>query len=375
MKKKNTPSSFSELLERRYGGRDQDDTLGRSNSSRIDELFATYYGSSLPPTNRRLYSATVLALSYDNNELLPQVTQSGRFEEYVIQASVASGEFEEYVVQMEVPLPASSPYTALPASGDASVFQEYQVDLLQPLAPAVPEPQPRTEAAPFRGPTAQRVETPPRPAATAQSQPSREEMSRAEATEDDFVADLQAILTGQKVYDPNIGKTIDKDKISRSQSAPTHDDEPPMRDVNDSQAIFDRIAQSMQYANAYDLGTVELENRFADFDRNYELQQRTANEKRKGNRQSPQRDAAPSAAVDSADFIRDMDEMRRQQAANAPKAETPVAAPVSPPVITEPSATAPAEPPAAPPVASAPPSPTAADGQKPSTTGSGQNAA
>jgi hypothetical protein len=36
---------------------------------------------------------------------------------------------------------------------------------------------------------------------------------------------------------------------------------------DDAHAIFDRIAQSMEYANAFDVGTVELQKRFEDFDR------------------------------------------------------------------------------------------------------------
>ena len=39
-----------------------------------------------------------------------------------------------------------------------------------------------------------------------------------------------------------------------------------MPNADNGQAIFDRIAQSMSYANAYDLGSVDLENRFAQFD-------------------------------------------------------------------------------------------------------------
>uniref|UniRef100_UPI001BB281B9 hypothetical protein n=1 Tax=Microbacterium sp. 2FI TaxID=2502193 RepID=UPI001BB281B9 len=78
-------------------------------------------------------------------------------------------------------------------------------------------------------------------------------------SDDDLAADMQAILTGQKVYDPAAGGMRD-----RSASPPPP---PPPVETKNEQAIFDRIAESMAYANAFDLGTVELSRRFDAFDR------------------------------------------------------------------------------------------------------------
>jgi uncharacterized protein YycO len=39
-------------------------------------------------------------------------------------------------------------------------------------------------------------------------------------------------------------------------------------------AIFDKISQSMQYANSYDLGSIDLENRFESFDREMDKEEK-----------------------------------------------------------------------------------------------------
>jgi hypothetical protein len=71
----------------------------------------------------------------------------------------------------------------------------------------------------------------------------------------------------------------------------------------------------MQYANKYDLGTVELENRFADFDRMSELEQQAGAKKRPASAQQKpaSTDVATATAVDSQDFIQDLDSITRQR--------------------------------------------------------------
>jgi hypothetical protein len=154
---------------------------------------------------------------------------------------------------------------------------------------------------------------------------ANQETSRAEATDDDFIADMQSILTGQKVFDPLSKKTVEKDQLVRppSNSSPNDGNDLPVPEAKNSQAIFDRIAQSMQYANAYDLGTVELENRFSDFDKIFEIQQKAVEEKKSKNRQPPAGDSSPGAKVDSADFIQDLDAIRKQHSALSAPSERP----------------------------------------------------
>jgi hypothetical protein len=93
----------------------------------------------------------------------------------------------------------------------------------------------------------------------------------------------------------------------------------PAPDAKNSQAIFDRIAQSMQYANAYNLGTMELANRFNDFDAMADLQAKAAARvpaaaPAPGAATAPRTGSQVEPAVDSEDFIRDLDAIRSQTA-------------------------------------------------------------
>lgn len=78
-------------------------------------------------------------------------------------------------------------------------------------------------------------------------------------SDDDLAADMQAILSGAGVYDPEQGRV-------RERTASPPPPPAPIEKENEGK-IFDRIAESMAYANAFDLGTVELNRRFNAFDR------------------------------------------------------------------------------------------------------------
>ena len=121
---------------------------------------------------------------------------------------------------------------------------------------------------------------------------------------------MQSILTRQKVYDPIAKKTVEPGMGAQAASDPRQMQAVP---ANNSQAIFDKIAQSMQYANAYDLGTVALENRFGDFDRMSELKEKAEADKRRKGTQKITDGIANAAEVDSQDFINDLDAMQRQR--------------------------------------------------------------
>ena len=275
---------------------------------------------------------------YDDGETLTQHTTEKPFEEYVVQYSITDEEFEEYVVQ-RVPLLAQSSvglWAEVASVEEVSAFQEYQVDVLQPLkestipdARVVTNPSPSNAAAHLSA----KIDKPQSQSVVTQSLPSHQETSRAEATEDDFLADLQSILTGQKVFDPASKKTIEKDKLGQPQSL-THQNEDsdlPVPDAKNSQAIFDRIAQSMQHANVYDLGTVELESRFTDFDNIHEKEQKLAAQKKSQNRQAPVEQSSPLATASSADFIQDLDAIRNQHSTiNAPLSGVDVSPKITP---------------------------------------------
>jgi len=146
-------------------------------------------------------------------------------------------------------------------------------------------------------------------------QPGNLETSRAEVTDDDFIADMQAVLTAQKVFDPLSKVTIEKDPLGRSQSTSNQNDgnDFPAPESKNSHDIFDRITQGMQYANAYELGTVGLENRFAGFSKISDLQQKPAQEKKAKNDKTPLGKASSGSIVDSADFTQDLEEIEKQK--------------------------------------------------------------
>lgn len=141
--------------------------------------------------------------------------------------------------------PAAPPSVETPAPGGASP----SVAPSPAAAPSAPAPAP-TAAEPLPAPPALPETSSPEPA-FAPSKPS--------VAEDDLAADMQAILTGRKVFDPSMGGMRDRDG---SPPPPP----PPVDPAKNEQAIFDRIAESMAYANSFDLGSVELQRRFDRFD-------------------------------------------------------------------------------------------------------------
>jgi hypothetical protein len=98
-------------------------------------------------------------------------------------------------------------------------------------------------------------------------------------SDDTLAADLAEILEGKKVFDPETKKIVQKDEVKddfldklktadkqREPAVADNTTSPAAEKANDQQAIFDKIAQSMNYANAFDLGEFELEKRFDSFD-------------------------------------------------------------------------------------------------------------
>ncbi|HEX7314014.1 MAG TPA: hypothetical protein VF297_08830 [Pyrinomonadaceae bacterium] len=341
MKKRPFTASFDELMKNHYGnGRGES---RRDISASADRLYARYYGDMAARCEKKKKGkqATALSLSYDDGETLRQQGDGEQFEEYVVQQSVSDG-FEEYVVESaygaEQYAEGQSYYSTQSSTGgkfdsipneDGNPAQECEVDIFPP---------PKKAHLPVARVTADR--TPPaEPARQQQPQQHSDDgglaalkefaASQSGTSDDDFMADIQAILTGGKVYDKDSKQVKEKQgpQQSRQQSVGSNGggDGPPLPEAKNEHDIFNRIAQSMQYANAYDLGTVELENRFADFDRTSEEEQRAAREKKARPRVkgTPSPSAPPSAAyvpevpaVDSADFLQDLDAIH-QKAADA----------------------------------------------------------
>jgi hypothetical protein len=319
--KKKPTGSYDELIKGYYGRAERDALPSRD----LEELLAGYYGEGAAK-KRKKAAPMSLSLSTDDGEVLAQPA-NGKSNGQKAAGPPAAPPFEEYVVERGDTSPPSTDYPkAMAARADeVSAFQEYQVDVLEPLGPGGPG------STMDDGRSSSSNE---RRVSRANSRPSPAiEASRAQASEDDIVADLQSILSGQKVYDQSTGRTVDRNQVARPQSTPPQTapgNIVPAPDAANSQAIFDRIAQSMQYASTFDLGTVELENRFADFDRIDELQQKPAAGKKSGSRQAPTGTKSNGPLVGSADFLQDLEAIRGERAEVAAPEYAPVTAPPRP---------------------------------------------
>ena len=96
-----------------------------------------------------------------------------------------------------------------------------------------------------------------------------EESAKDQVTIDrntDFESDIKKILgqARKKKAEESEEEPLSKRKAKKP--------EPEEKEKKDEHAIFDKIAQSMQMANSYDLGTVLLENRLDEFDKELEME-------------------------------------------------------------------------------------------------------
>ena len=335
MRKRRPPvATMEELLDRYYS-----DHVGlpRVDTS-VESLLSAYYGH-FPESVKRRSHALAVRLSLDCDDGRTVLAQRNRFMARPAPTRRRNG--------MAAPAPADMAPGAAPAEATPAAPG-------QPVLPATPAPPPAPSVSPD-APLADAPVTsgaPSAPADVAMPVPmvpgampapdtvvtpapatSAAASMRPEPNENDFLADMQSIFKGESVYDPMQKRTVRKDAMKEhpreAEPGAENGGAQAGRDAGpggtgDGQAIFDRLARSMQYAGAYDLGEVELENRFADFDRMEELRQKAAEAKADAK-------AAPEAApkVDNADFLADLDAMRAQAGDTTAAAAPPmdVAAP------------------------------------------------
>lgn len=296
----------------------------QSMAQRTQALLASYYGKPLAPRKlpapaRQTPLAAAVSLSCDDGELMRQRSRGAHEPEYVVAGSLSQMS-DEYVMDAAPSMrPRESPGCAAPgAPSEGGARAEYGAELFTPPTAAA-QPAPRVEA-----PTPQPVPVadPSRPVAAAS-----EPVSEARSTDDAFIEDMKAILSGQMVYDPRSKATVPPNQLdesgdSREGAGRSVGGRGAPAGPSDADAIFDRLAKSMQYANAYDMGTVELENRFDDFDRVEELKRKATADKKARPAAPAKVDRAPSG-VGSAEFLQDMDAIQSLQAVTAPKAAPP----------------------------------------------------
>lgn len=249
------PESFEELLERAYGHPQPEPNI----AERTDDLLANYYGKPLaartgarpaPP------EAPSLSLScwYDNRELLPQRT-------HAVAVPFGGAVAEEYVFDV---LPSEVPPKASDAAGSPEPEGRPSVSAVDALAeaklPSVKEPTPTQVSKPI---------APPAVSPSANESEASDVFASAaapaspEVSTDNFEDDVKAILSGQMLYDPRSKKTVPPAQLKADDAVAAPD---PAPKPNQGDAFFDKLAKSMQYANAYDIGTVELEKRLHEFD-------------------------------------------------------------------------------------------------------------
>lgn len=239
--------------------------------------------------------AIAFSKSYDNGEILrPRITRSMQ---YVVRSFSADIPFEEYVVPaapvsvqapVTEPKPAAAPVVGgdqvagntLVSPADAPVAQPVQatpptpdksgdaakLDVLDKIKRDNPLAQPARPAEAAKPAQAAAAATPSKSASMGKAPDFERFNSAASAKsndeEDDFVKDMQAIMRGEKLYNQD-AKTIE----SRSNKPPEPAMPNTLSQMENKQAIFDQIAESMTYAKAYDLGNIDLDKRFSDFDK------------------------------------------------------------------------------------------------------------
>ncbi len=280
-----------------------------------DDMIAGYYGK--PPQVRTFRcqikfqkhhnGGVVVSKSFDNGEVLVQNTKP--FEEYVVQSSVDEPRFEEYVVSKSMAATNWSPQEITDVSFEmvppveSNPANDLHVDVLNPLQESNSSDNPADQIYA----SAKSTED---PVAVVYV----EEEKKPKISEDELLADMKSILNGEKLYDPVTKQTVSRDQLGKQNPRPQpaaskmQSDEPPPPEFKNEHAIFDRIAQSMQYANAYDMGTMELDNRFSDFDRLFDYEEESKNKKK--NVQEKKND--PDLKVGNEEFIQDLDAIRQK---------------------------------------------------------------
>ena len=221
----------------------------------FDRLVKTSYGLQ-PERPRRRRRRAVTMTADTGAEVIPQPADS-----------VVAPDLTEYVVDREPITPPAPPEPVAPLAPVEPVAPP-AVEA-PPVAPAEPMPVPAPVPAepmpvlPTDRPAEPLPVQPPAPVPAA-SEPALPAAANGPLTSQDLAADMRAILTGGGEY---AAPASAAEPQPVPPAATASDPGRPMPDAPNEQSIFDRIAQSMEYANSFDLGTVDLQRRFEHFDR------------------------------------------------------------------------------------------------------------
>jgi len=131
---------------------------------------------------------------------------------------------------------------------------------------------------------------------------------------------MQSILKGEKAYD-NKNKTVGNRFADLKPDIQDQKVKPESLDqLSNQHTIFDQIAQSMEYAKAYDLGSIDLEKKFSDFDRITEQQKNSFEEKKKSTPSPPSTSQAVSEPFDHEEFLQDLSMITKPEMKNERRA-------------------------------------------------------
>ncbi|MGZ5222236.1 MAG: hypothetical protein ACXWC7_19270, partial [Chitinophagaceae bacterium] len=132
-------------------------------------------------------------------------------------------------------------------------------------------------------------------------------------TDDDiFERDMQSILKGEKVFNDKT-KAVEIKSASKQPPVSAPAKAANLDELSNQHAIFDQIAQSMQYAKAYDLGSIDLEKRFSEFNTIADLQQKVAEHPKSSQKSTIESRPAYSDQLSQEQFLKDLDMIARRE--------------------------------------------------------------
>ena len=164
-----------------------------------------------------------------------------------------------------------------------------------------------------------------RKARTSPPPPSQE---KTEISEAELISDIQSILKtpercGQAAKPPQ-GQPKSQSQVASADPPPNAAFPSPVDQSTslglphrNEHAIFDRIAESMAHAQKYDLGSVALQQRFDDFDRQWDQEATAQKTPPLLRQQDLLKSPSPSdrEAATTADFVSDLDLIRQEKSA------------------------------------------------------------
>ncbi|MEL6865620.1 MAG: hypothetical protein AAFP19_14430 [Bacteroidota bacterium] len=206
--------------------------------------------------------------------------------------------------------------------GDRAIFAEELEYTVEPFdqteAPTSKVPKERLvpkakKAAPSSSPH-------PTPTVTAQAKPASPPKEANEA----FAEDLKAILAAKEKPNPVLETKPAASPMKNKETQKRSSFDELMEKKKNEHKIFDKIAQSMELATSYDLGSIDLENRFDAFDKAW-------NQEQSSNSQTltPQHQTLGTTA-----FLEDLNKMTPPE---VPSQSTEPAPVTNPPNTTEPA--------------------------------------